>query len=39
LGYEHLIKGGVCQILFHPPVMHHDELLWLCVPSRRIAGS
>jgi hypothetical protein len=19
--------------------MHHDELLWLCVPSRRIAGS
>src|SRR5215208_5975367 len=39
LGDEHLIKGGVCQILFRPPVMHHDELLWLCVPSRRIAGS
>src|SRR5215212_7985526 len=39
LGDEHLIKGGVCQILFHPPVMHHDELLWLCMPSRRIAGS
>src|SRR5215208_1720189 len=39
LGDEHLIKSGVCQILFHPPVMHHDELLWLCVPSRRIAAS
>jgi hypothetical protein len=39
LSDEHLIKGGVCQIFFHPLVMHHDELLWLCVPGRRIAGS
>jgi hypothetical protein len=39
LGDEHLIKGSVCQIRFHPPVMHHNELLWLRVPSRRIAGS
>src|ERR671912_2196458 len=39
LGDEHLIKGGVCQIMFHSLITHHDELLWLCVPSRRIAGS
>src|SRR5688500_7852870 len=39
LGDEHLIKGGPRQIMFHSLITHHDELLWLCVPSRRIAGS
>src|SRR5918995_6709895 len=33
LGDKHLMKGSVCQILLYPPVTHHDELLWLCVPS------
>src|SRR5215208_1737811 len=39
LGDKHLIKGGPRQIMFHSLITHHDELLWLCVPSRRIAGS
>jgi hypothetical protein len=39
LGDEHLTKGGPRQIMFHSLITHHDELLWLCVPSRRIAGS
>jgi hypothetical protein len=39
MGHEHLIKGGPRQIMFHSLITHQDELLWLCMPSRRIAGS
>ena len=38
-GDEHLIKSSPRQIMFHSLITHHDEFLWLCVPSRRIARS